>query len=70
MKIKRIMFVLALGVIIGFSLNYPVKKGMQFLITKHYRLREDGKKPDKMYWVDELYFKWYVDDYSFYFPER
>ena len=70
MKVKKTILILLFGLTVGFSLNYPVKRVMQYLITRDYRLREAGKKSDRMYWVDELYFKWYVDDYFFYFQER
>ena len=38
---------------------------LQYLITKNYHAREQGKLPDKWYWADILYSKLY-NDYSFY----
>lgn len=62
---KKIVICIILGIVIGLSLNLPIKKGMQVLISKNYKLREEGKILDEWYWVDKLYFKWY-GDYDFY----
>jgi hypothetical protein len=28
------------------------------LIKRDYRLREEGKRPDRMYWADDLAMRW------------
>lgn len=46
-----------------------IKKFLQILIKKNYDKRFYKKIPDKWYWADKLYLKWY-GDYSFYtFPD-